>query len=336
MGLLVEVAIVAESIVSAAWARAAANRERLRRRQDVQANREKASKQKLKDLKWEELYQYTAPSKYKPEEPVAIPVPEANGPAPIIIGGLHYSSEDFERHVDGGFIHVWSADGLAEAVATTRAGGDFLYLPIGGKACVFTTTTGNVAFYVDETSARLIPKPAGLTSASSNYYFGSAVSLIVSDVTYAAELATPAAYFWFVPANFSIATTYGASVPYSIMRSLVNPIIRDLRLIVPVDNLRDDPGVFEETFLEITQPYVLNWTGADPPDDGSFTPVPDTDPRWTTIDATVPVNGQKPIVPSNVNWSYPYRQLFWDWGLPGFCRAQLLALGFRPEDLLPP
>ena len=75
MSLLIDVAVAAESIVQAAWNRAAANRERLRRRLDVQAVREKANLNTInrRNFDWEQKYTTPTPVQYRPDEPAAYP-----------------------------------------------------------------------------------------------------------------------------------------------------------------------------------------------------------------------------------------------------------------------
>lgn len=73
MSLLVDVSIAAASIVDAAWARAIANRERLRRRLDLQAVREEAARSQRQSPPWEQLFTSSTPSLYRPDEPVAYP-----------------------------------------------------------------------------------------------------------------------------------------------------------------------------------------------------------------------------------------------------------------------
>lgn len=95
MGLLVDISVVADSIVKAAWARAVANRERLRRRLDVQAVREAAAADRSinaingKSIPgaagWEQLYTTPTPLKYKPEDPVGYPVKALGEDYPLAI-----------------------------------------------------------------------------------------------------------------------------------------------------------------------------------------------------------------------------------------------------------
>lgn len=90
MSLLIDTAIAAESIVRAAWARAAANRKRLRRRLDVQSVREQAVTDRTINAingrllrgaaGWEQAYTTPTPLKYKPDEPVGYPIVRQQAP----------------------------------------------------------------------------------------------------------------------------------------------------------------------------------------------------------------------------------------------------------------
>lgn len=113
MSLFVDVAITADSIVKAAWARAVANRERLRRRLDVQAVREDASRRGVKDDFWETVYTTPTPSLYKPDEPVAYPVPETN----LMTAGrvFAYVRDISPTANNSPMMRVWSGDGLQQA-----------------------------------------------------------------------------------------------------------------------------------------------------------------------------------------------------------------------------
>ena len=68
MGLLIDVSVDFDSIAKAAWTRAVANRERLKRRLDTQEERKKANRKKLP-------YVTPRPSLYRPDEPVAMHTP---------------------------------------------------------------------------------------------------------------------------------------------------------------------------------------------------------------------------------------------------------------------
>lgn len=113
MSLFVDVAITADSIVKAAWARAVANRERLRRRLDVQAVREDASRRGVKDDFWETVYTTPTPSLYKPDEPVAYPI---NDKGVSVIGRVFTYVSTPLTYDNSPEMRVWSGDGQQSAV----------------------------------------------------------------------------------------------------------------------------------------------------------------------------------------------------------------------------
>ncbi len=90
MSLFLDVSITAQSIVDAAWARATANRERLRRRLDVQAVREETERGGGRS--WEQRYTTPTPLQYRPDEPVAYPVRRV--PAAAITAGVFWIGGD--------------------------------------------------------------------------------------------------------------------------------------------------------------------------------------------------------------------------------------------------
>jgi len=422
VSLLVDISVVADSIVKAAWARAVANRERLRRRLDVQAVREEAARSG-KDIFRETVYTTPTPLLYKPDEPVAPPIRAVQDviSISISIGGLHYAFENLGENVPN-LLHVWSADGLTEAISNPFPAGvadpatvpdlsetySFIWLqeaygggvstsivlPIGGKACIFLfmqdfitwsiviadpTNTGTeaaivhineesressaCAFYVDETTARTITVPAAIAdrplgSEGTMDFYLSELDLNISIPTYqppspalyedgypafgsgnslitgvsAGLLVTPSSFLWFDAANQPVAVEYGqGEPPYSVMRPLVNPIAPGLQPIVIIDNWADDDSGRAGGFIEITQSTGYKWIGPDPPD--TIIPAAVDDPNWQQISVSPPVDGVKP--PEPPFGTNPFRQLFWDWNRPDYCRAQLLALGFQSEDLEP-
>jgi hypothetical protein len=80
MSLRINVSIDSDSIARAAWTRAVANRERLKRRLDVQAGREEASQENRRAGPWEQLYTTPTPLRYRPDEPVAYPARRVTEP----------------------------------------------------------------------------------------------------------------------------------------------------------------------------------------------------------------------------------------------------------------
>jgi hypothetical protein len=125
MSLLVDISVVADSIVKAAWARAVANRERLRRRLDVQSAREAAitdrtinainGKLILGSSTWEQLYTTPTPLRYKPDEPAAYPSRQAEAGNLVTagafwIGGSQTSTGFFAPYQTTGALVVRSGD----------------------------------------------------------------------------------------------------------------------------------------------------------------------------------------------------------------------------------
>ncbi len=113
MGLLVDVSIAAASIVDAAWERATANRERLRRRLDVQAVREEPAVNRINGrssgLGWEQRYTTPTPLQYRPDEPVAYP---SSSPRPATYpAAVGYTALEFNGGPGDNTIRVWPAEG---------------------------------------------------------------------------------------------------------------------------------------------------------------------------------------------------------------------------------
>lgn len=66
-------------------------------------------------------------------------------------------------------------------------------------------------------------------------------------------------------------------------------------------------------------------------------------PRSALLDLESPLDAEDyrqvrikaPIIPTDDATSFFAANYYWDWGQPGYCRAQLLELGFEPADLRP-
>ncbi len=145
MSLFLDVSIQAQSIVEAAWARATANRERLRRRLDVQAVREEAAVNRINGRStgpgWELRYTTPTPLQYRPDEPVAYPISRP----PLTAASLEF----------GWFFDVVNATGLD----SPRGFEDITYIASGNGAAVVSFDLGFVEQY-DRIGA-VLPYPGG-------------------------------------------------------------------------------------------------------------------------------------------------------------------------------
>jgi hypothetical protein len=340
--LFLDVSITAQSIVDAAWARATANRERLRRRLDVQSVREEAGRNAGRG--WEQRYTTPTPLQYRPDEPVAYPMRRTTAPpsSTIFVGRVFVSD-------DGGLLdgNVWSGNGNQRVSAAFSFNG--FPLPIGGQRCIFVTQPppadeDPMCFYVDPTSARQVTTPASLLSGANEAFdlvyrfglFGTAFqqSGAPANLVY---LYTPSIFLAF-PSLYPGIHPPTAPDPgvLSVLRSLTGSIAPGLDEIAVTSNVIDNPVINNGAFIDIVDPMAYRWTAADPADD-DFTAVPFTDSRWEEVTINRPEPVAIPIIPGlpTSAFSNPSAYYFWDWGLPAYCRAQLLALGFSPADLEP-
>ncbi len=132
MSLFVDVSITAQSIVDAAWARATANRERLRRRLDVQAVREEAARNTINGrsggLGWELQYTTPTPLQYRPDEPVAYPGRRQSQEQPDVFWLLEPFDASFQAITQG------ISPFTFETGLSGGGGGGPTFLPTSGPA----------------------------------------------------------------------------------------------------------------------------------------------------------------------------------------------------------
>ncbi len=354
MSLFLDVSITAQSIVDAAWARATANRERLRRRLDVQAVREEAGRDAQRG--WEQRYTTPTPLLYKADEPVAYPGRRVEVERVIKIGGVFYGLRDYAAGDTTYYLHAWSADGLATSVATIDLPpgeaelfqGQFAVFPINGTSCVllwlgvsFSTDlsqsyNNQTSFFVGQSSARQITVPSWMANRASGSIdlldgrisYGSA-HMIVEDFQ-SPIVWTPQVYQVYTRVADELVYSFPPS--YAATKSAVALIAPGLKPIAFRENTSDPD-------FAIAEPFGYEWSGVDPVlgDSGSiisFDPrIPFDQPEWALVQVSPPPNALNPVYTSFSPAAT--RHLFWDWGKPDYCRAQLLALGFQPEDLEP-
>ena len=347
MSLFVDVSIAADSIVKAAWARATANRERLRRRLDVQAVREEVVRSTINGrssgIGWELQYTTPTPLQYRPDEPVAYPARRDATPAKIVAPGRWFVSIS---EVDSK-IALWSGNGL-ERIEFPFDGSIFpVALPIGGESMiVFTgpTTGGRKCVFINRTTIKEVPTPAAIEPYpfidTYSLTFGSLSTGHDDERVDPAFSYTPSVFLNFpelypdlhpIPAGFDPSR-------YELMRPLIDDIVTGIRITVVLSNHFDNPGLGE--FTHSIESTGYEWTGSDPVD-SDLTPLittPLSSSPWRSVtvqappDAVIPLSINAAEAAAGIQAAVGY---CWDWGLPSLCRSQLLAVGFRPEDLEP-
>jgi hypothetical protein len=351
VSLLIDTAIAADSIVKAAWARAAANRERLRLRQDLQTSREATDRRLRRQPGWEDAFTNPLITNYRPDEPVAFPAGQAA--VTVTIGRSYvFSDRESDDAGDAGLTYIWSGNGQ-ERVTTT---GDRLgtrVLPIGGDRMIqltqyspteFGADPGIRCFFVNTNTVREVSVPSGITNESIsalgdkfNEQFGWAYTQ-AGPREDAAIIDTPAVYLAFASLYPSLHPAPDTVLPaYDFMRPIVDTIRPGLREIVILTNDDEDPNINDGAFTSEVSPVGYEWTGSDPPP-GIFAPVPLDQAPWRPINVQGPAPSQIPIIPSlPTEYSIIDRMKYfsWDWNLPSYCRSQLLALGFSTGDLEP-
>lgn len=349
MSLLVDLSIQAASIVDAAWDRAIANRERLRRRIDVQATREQVERDQARTLPWEQLYTTPSPLNYKPDEPVAYP-----GTKPSIAGLLASAGVFFFKagipavesitDVQVDTFYLWSGDGQSHAsIPLGPFSGAVIALPLSSKSAIAVVqweTGETFCFYVDRISVRVVPTP----SAASGIDF----SRDARNLGFT-PLQTPETEPQWMNGTFNDAASFflspdlfpdfpsGVLVSYEYARSLVPGIGPDQPFSLYSNFASEFDGSNDGSFIARINSSAYRWTGPDP---STVTPdenwnVPFSDSRWEAVTVT-PYSSSTPIIPgakpSGVSLEMLY---YWDWNQPAYCRGHLLALGFAPEDLEP-
>lgn len=336
MSLLIDIAIAAESIVNAAWARAAANRERLRLRQDLQTVREQTDQRLRRQPGWEDAFTNPLITNYRPEEPVAVPGPEARAEGQVTIGRFYTDSTNPEIQ------YIWSGNGQVR-VSNENTFDQFI-LPAGGDRAILGVAEGDgsnlACFYVDNNSVRQIAVPSSLSLQDVQPYsisFGWA-SRQVEALESIDEIFTPSFFFAFPQLFPSLHPPPPVNLEaYSIMRPIVETVAPDLKEIVIVTNDDVNPYINNGEFISVVSTTGYEWNAPDPADD-EFLNLPLTDPRWRRIKVNGPPRSSVPIipgVPTDQSDIGPQTYYVWDWNKPDFCREQLLALGFSFNDLEP-
>lgn len=339
MSLFLDVSITAQSIVDAAWARATANRERLRRRLDLQAAREEAGRNAGRG--WEQRYTTPTPLQYRPDEPVAYPGSRQAapaGPGTVSIGRMFLTSREVG---DATFSRVYSGNGAAFAdLPPTQLGSVSFVLPAGGDRIVFLYKAGGLlsapeesrevyaAYLVSNTSLRSIPMPSEV-QASGLEQFGNRQAATGYEV---ADTEVPAIDIW-GPGGFLSPLLFpgieSADLSdYAVLRSYTDTFAPGFRLFFAEDINAGGPGLIEGSSIYDVPSTAFQWNGPDPAAGERF---PLGDERWVEA----PINK-----PPSVTFTLPAEQSgvvlhTYDWGHPAGCRAQLLQLGFSPADLEP-
>ena len=238
-----------------------------------------------------------------------------------------------------GVSYVWSGNGLQIIDFSPNAFNPLVF-PISADRAIFSDITNNVAVYVDSTSVRIVPQPPTLTDTVTSAYrvdFGWAIRQTDPSENYD-QISTPSVFFN-VPALYP-----GLHPPppvdntaYSVMRPLVEPIAPGLKEVLIVTNDSSNGFVNNGEFLSVVSRTGYEWNAPDP-GDNEIPNAPLTDPRWRQIGVKPPPSSFVPIIPSLPTTEAgvgPAPAYFWDWGKSAYCYQQLIALGFRAEDLAP-
>lgn len=347
MSLLIETAIAAESIVQAAWARAIANRERLRLRQDLQAVREATDKRLQRLPGWEDAFTNPIITNYRPDEPIAVPA-LAGGADPA--GFFHINNFD----VPTGSIYVFSGDRSAYRLGVNDGGfAAFavpLMLPISERLGLLATATyepspslgpytylySNI-FVVGVRTVRQLDRelPTSLRT-----FFDFAVDYardaILGGFT---DISTLSAYGLY---NAGAPTPFGGSpTSYQMIRDGfpfigTNYDVTDVQAWSELDLSVAPSFEFDELgelFLNLgtVRLSVRQYPGLITPAMLETPEIAVTVPPVYRFGPSVPV--ASPFFDDRQVQSFAY--FFTDLGLPSYCREQLLAMGFTEEDLQP-
>jgi hypothetical protein len=248
-----------------------------------------------------------------------------------------------------GIYIVWSGNGLASASLVSPEplfSGITGVWPAGKDAYVFTAfglTSGgsqvSYAFFANHTTAKQITAPPGLQTYNLTYaplLIGFNPVLYPQDDRIAVG-SDPTPFFSFdlvFPPSIPAPTPENAT-NYTYWRSVYAVAAPNLKSLAVLDNRLLLSGAGDVPYTHIINPLGYQWQGPDPAD--PFTPVPFTDQLWKAVRIVSAGTAEVPQVPSPFPSAGFYAQpfVFWDWGAPAWCRAQLLALGFAPEDLEP-
>jgi len=358
VSLLIDTAIAADSIVKAAWARAEANRERLRLRQDLQTTREATDRRLRRRPGWEDAFTNPLITNYRPDEPIAVPRRET-GPTAVRIGGVFSGVRQFQDGDSAYYLHAWSGDGLATAVATIDVlpgatngfEGQFVIFPVDSTSCVLlwlglskdetllNIYNNQAAFFVGQSAVRQIAVPSWIANRQSGVVgltdgwisYGSAHWAVVDEFR-SPIVVTPQIYELYTRVADEL--VYFSAPSYAAIRAAAELIVPGLKPIAFRVNTVDESVAVAESF-------GYEWSGADPVLTNPFSgvilrlnpPVPFDQPEWKLIQVSPPPSAPYPVeTPSSPVANH---QFFWDWGRPDYCRERLLAFGFQPEDLEP-
>jgi hypothetical protein len=209
--------------------------------------------------------------------------------------------------------------------------------------------TGEAAFFVNRTVVREVPVPVAILerpswldgAPSSDYYYSGPESYgdaryWLNDVESPLEyVKTPSSFLWFGETNRAVLEANFGNPPASVIRGLLPAGVNNFRSTAFYDNSQEyDYDIENEPFTLVTGRTGRQWAADDPsPVVESFPP---TDNRWRRVnvqpvpDTVLPANPD----PDNADSFFVRPFIFWDWGKAGWCREQLLALGFTADDLV--
>jgi hypothetical protein len=309
--------MAADSIVKAAWARAEANRERLRLRQDLQTTREATDRRLRRQTGWEDAFTNPLITNYRPDEPVAFPAPRS-----VITASLEvlwrYETID-NTGLDGlrsrrGTLHVASGNGQA---MLSRDIGFYVIRPDGYRPveAVLPYPGGNGVIYY----WAMVPAPELTAISSVDFPLIERAFLVthtsVTEVTligYPYEAQVDTSITWTTEEQFWLSTVITANV--------------EIENIDPIYNKGEfgTPKVYVALRLyrgEDLSTILSNAPGNE---------------LWGAEEFTLTAAARPNVAPPSTfppgdansgSWDPKYS---WDGGQPAYCNSELALLGYPP------